>query len=308
METARSLALGPPRWKGQQHRLEVWYATFTDAATGDGYWLHHEVVAPADRDAKPYAHGWLSRFPADAGDNGTPTTQRFGPLPPGPSGWFAAGDVLVDEGVLRGPSWDLTFSDDVPPLYTFPKVTWDRELLPAAQIVPFPTARFRGQVCGHQIDDGRGALARIYGHGSAERWAWLHADLGGGDVLEVVAAAPRRRGPVSVPPLPVVRLRVDGHEWPRHPIATAVLGRARVALPNWSVVVRTRRHRLRVAVTIPPERAVALTYVDPDGSTATCTNSERADARISFETYDNGWEGAQWTLEGTAHAEVGTRP
>jgi hypothetical protein len=73
-------------------------------------------------------------------------------------------------------------------------------------------------------------------------------------------------------------------------------------------VVRTRRHRLRVAVTIPPERSVSLTYVDPDGTTATCTNSERARAHVSFETYDGGWAGEEWTLEGTAHAEVGTRP
>ncbi|MBV8984778.1 MAG: hypothetical protein JO248_10100 [Acidimicrobiia bacterium] len=70
--------LGQPRWRGQRHRLEVWYATFTDPATGDGYWLHHEIVAPTDPAAQPYAHGWFSRFPA----NGEPSTQRFGPAVP----------------------------------------------------------------------------------------------------------------------------------------------------------------------------------------------------------------------------------
>ena len=38
--------LGPPRWRGQPGRLEVWYLTATDPATGTGLWLHHEVVAP----------------------------------------------------------------------------------------------------------------------------------------------------------------------------------------------------------------------------------------------------------------------
>ena len=80
MESGRIAALGLPRWRGQRHRLEVWYATFTDAATGDGYWLHHEVVAPTDPDARPYAHGWLSVFPADGAAE--PTTTRFGPAPP----------------------------------------------------------------------------------------------------------------------------------------------------------------------------------------------------------------------------------
>ena len=305
MESGRVADLGRPRWRGQRHRLEVWYATFTDTATGNGYWLHHEVVAPVDEDARPYAHGWLSVFPKD----GAPTTQRFGPATPGEKGWFEAGDVLVEDGVLRGPRWDLTFTDKSEPLYTFPKLTWDRELLPAAQIVPYPAATFRGTVSGIQIDAGRGALARIYGHGSAERWGWLHADLGDGDLIEIVAAAPRKRGPLNLRPLPVVRLRLDGKDWPRgNNLANAVVGRANVGLPRWSVTVRTRRRRLRAAVLIAPERSVALTYVDPDGSTATCTNSERASAEITLESYDGGWRTERhWSVEGTAHAEVGTR-
>ena len=307
MESPRTLSLGGPRWRGQGDRLEVWYATFTDVATGDGYWLHHEVVAPADETARPYAHGWLSVFPAAEGAQ--PATERFGPAPPGSTGWFSAGDVVVDAGVLRGPSWDLTFADESPPLFTFPPTAWERELLPAAQIVPFPAARFRGQVCGRTIADGRGALARIYGHGSAERWAWLHADLGDGDVLEVVAAAPRPRGPLRLRPLPVVRLRLDGEDWPSQPLLPAVVGKAHVALPRWNVTVRGRRRRLVVSVVVPPERSVALTYVDPDGSTATCTNSERASAEITLEAYDGGWRTERhWSLDGTAHAEVGTRP
>jgi len=305
MESGGVGDLGSRRWRGQRHRLEVWYATFTDLATGDGYWLHHEVVAPSDDSAKPYAHGWLSVFP----NNKEPTTTRFGPAPPGDKGWFDAGDVVVEDGVLRGPSWDLAFTDGAPPLYTFPKLAWDRELLPAAQIVPFPTATFSGHIGDAQIEGGRGALASIYGHGSAERWAWLHADLGSGDAIEVVTAAPRKRGPINLRPLPVVRLRLDGEDWPRANLTNAVVGRAHVALPRWSVVVRTHRRRLRAEVVIPPERSVALTYVDPDGSTATCTNSERASADINLESYDGGWRTERhWSIEGTAHAEVGTRP
>jgi len=310
MASTRALSLGGPRWKGQRHRLEVWYATFTDVATGDGYWLHHEVVAPTDESANPYAHGWLSVFPA--GDGAVPTTERFGPSPPSgvrETGWFSADDVVVDAGVFRSPRWDLTFADDSQPLFTFPRLTWERELLPASQIVPYPSARFRGQVFGRTIADGRGAVARIYGHGSAEKWAWLHADLGNGDVLEVVAAAPRRRGPLRLRPLPVVQLRVDGKDWPRQPLAAAFVGKAHVALPQWNISVRGRRHRLVASVLLPPERSVALTYVDPDGSTATCTNSERASAEITLESYNGGWHTERhWTLDATAHAEVGTRP
>jgi hypothetical protein len=301
--------LGPPRWRGRRHRLEVWYATFTDPATDDGYWLHHEVVAPTVGD--PYAHGWAAAFPA----GGPPRVERFGPVAVGPAGeeWFRAGDVVVGPGVLWGRAgdieWDLRFEDRSPPLFTFPAWAWQREVLPAAQVVPFPAARFDGRFGEVDLHGARGALARIYGHGNAERWGWLHADLGDGDVVEVVAAAPRRRGPVALPPLPMVQLRVGGRDWPLRPLLAAGLGRARLGLPRWSATLRSRRHRLTVKVLVPPEASVSLAYTDPDGATATCTNSERASAQVTLEAYDGGWRVERhWALDGTAHAEVGTRP
>src|SRR5204863_229556 len=81
----------------------------------------------------------------------------------------------------------------------------------------------------------------------------------------------------------------------------AVVGRAHVDLPRWNISVRSRRRRLRANVLIPTERAVALTYVDPDGTTATCTNSDRASAEITLEAYDGGWRTARpWSLDARA--------
>jgi hypothetical protein len=55
---------------------------------------------------------------------------------------------------------------------------------------------------------------------------------------------------------------------------------------------------------------VAVEYHDPDGAPATCTNSERADAEIVLERRTaSGWAvERRWTLTGTAHAEIGSRP
>jgi hypothetical protein len=70
-----------------------------------------------------------------------------------------------------------------------------------------------------------------------------------------------------------------------------------------------RSHKVDAKVTIHRERAVSLEYVDPDGTTATCTNSELADAEISLEGRRSRWEvPGRWSLTGTAHSEVGTRP
>jgi hypothetical protein len=305
-----------PRWRGQAGRLEVWYTTLTDPASGTGLWLHHELVAPSDG-APAYGHGWVGLFPADA----PPEMARFGPVdwaPPDEGYAFASGDVTVTDTRLAGNAgefgWDLTASGGGPPLFTFPPWAWRRELLPAAQVVPAPAAAYDGTVrfgaTELRLADAPGATGRIYGHGNALRWAWLHADLGGGDVLEIVAAVSTRPGMRLLRPLPFVRLRIGGAEWPAaDPLLAAWRFRARIDLPRWSVTGGYGGRRLRVDVEQPPERTLAVPYRDPDGRAAVCHNSERSDASIVLQRRTGGtWvEERRWTLVGTAHAEVGLR-
>ncbi len=317
-----------PRWRGQPGRLEVWYATLTTAG-GVGAWVHHETVSPPRRrssshegvppgDGTALTRGWVAAFqPGEA-----PILERFGPERakpdrarlriPAPEG------ISVSETSFAGAAgaitWDLTCTDSSAPLLTFPGWAWRHELLPAAQVVPSPTATFSGTltISGHEVrvDGARGAVAHIYGHGNAQRWGWLHADLGHGDVLEVVSAVARSAGLRSLGPLTLLQLRVDGLDWPRDPLVAAPLFRSRMGLPTWTVAGTVGSRRLRIEVTIPEDRSVALGYTDPDGSPATCTNSEIADAEITLERRVSGmWRpGGHWKLAASAHAEIGRRP
>jgi len=58
---------------------------------------------------------------------------------------------------------------------------------------------------------------------------------------------------------------------------------------------------VRIAVTQPADQCVTIDYHDPDGTTATCINTERADVEIEVGE-------RTWRLNGTGHAEVGRRP
>ncbi len=295
--------------------MEVWYATLTAPGTGEGIWLHHEVRADVHGGAQ--AHGWAAVFPPDP----PPVVERFGPEPVDQPGgrdsdrWFDAAGARVGPdglaGATRTLSWALTCTDTGPPLYTFPAYAWRRDALPASQVVPWPTMTVSGHVDvgGRRIDldGGRGGLAHIFGHGNAHRWGWLHADLGGGDVLEVVAAQGRHPVLRVAPPRVVARLRVDGQDWPPDPLVASVTSRARLGLPRWYATVTTATRRLRVGVHVPGRDAVVLGYRDPDGARSTCTNSCRADAEIRLEVRrPTGWEvRRRWSLRATAHAEVG---
>lgn len=284
--------------------MEVWYATLSDPATHAGLWVHCETVAPTDGES-PYGHGWVTYFPAD----GLPCTERFGPAPVQPASepWFRAAGVEAAPASLTGRAgtlgWDMHWKDAGRPLWTFPRAAWERELLPGAQVVIAPTAEFSGAVTAfaerHSLDGWHGAVAHIYGHGNAKRWGWIHADLGGGDVLEVVTAVSHRPGLRRLPPTAFVRFRLDGRDWPTGP-APSVRMRTTLGVRHWQLAGRIGGREVLIRVDQPEKRCVSLRYTDPDGATAVCTNTEQADVYV--EVGDRSW-----TVLGTGHSEVGLR-
>ncbi|OBI15508.1 MULTISPECIES: hypothetical protein [unclassified Mycobacterium] len=292
-----------PRWRGAAGRLEVWYATLSDPTTGAGLWVHCETVAPLVGD-DPYAHGWVTWFPPD----GPPLTGRFGPVPTRPATgpwWFDAAGVRVGDKQLSGHAgslaWDLSWTDTGAPLWTFPRAAWDRELLPGAQVVLAPTADFTGSLtvgdAAAPIEGWRGGVAHIYGHGNAKRWGWVHADLGNGDVMEVVTAVSHKPGLRRLAPMAFVRFRIDGKDWPAGPLPSLRM-RTTLGLQHWQLEGRIGGRRVLIRVDQPAEKCVSLGYTDPDGGKAVCTNTEQADVHIEIDD-------RRWSVLG--HAEVGLR-
>lgn len=295
-----------PRWRGEPGRLEVWYATLSDPATRAGLWLHCETVAPTRGADGAYAHGWATWFAPD----GPPRTERFGPVPTDPATgpwWFDADGVRVGDQRLSGAAgslaWELSWADTGPPLWTFPRAAWERELLPGAQVVIAPTADFTGSLTiagtALPIDGWRGAVAHIYGHGNAKRWGWVHADLGNGDVVEAVTAVSLKPGLRRLAPMAFIRFRIDGKDWPTNPLPSLRM-RTTLGVAHWQLEGRIGGRRVLIRIDQPPEKCVSLQYTDPDGGQAVCTNTEQADIHVEIDD-------RQWSVLGTGHAEVGLR-
>ncbi len=310
---ARHDALSEPRWRNQPGRTEVWYTTLTDPDSGTGVWLHHELIAPDT--GKPYVHGWISVFPPDS----VPVTRRFGPYAcsANPLQSLAEHGMTVSpqrmSGDLGDVSWDLRCAGNrSQPLFPMSRTVWRRSLLPASQIVPQPSARFSGPI-GYpakklSLQDASGASARVYGHGNAQRWIWLHADLGNDDVLEIIGAVARQHSLRWLPMLVFIQLRRHGKVWPRFPLLAAWRFHARIRGDTWTVRGRMGGQQLQVQVTLPTTQTVELEYVDPDGAHALCRNSERATAHIVVQHARRQTTTIEWQLDGTAHAEIGRHP
>lgn len=300
------------RWDGRHPGLEVWYQTVTDPRSGTGVWIHHEMASVAPGRAELRGH--IAVFPPV----GEPHLARFDParVPFASLGrWFDAEGVRCEDtrttGTAGSVSWDLRWHDDAPPLEILPRWTWERAPLDGAQIVPDPTATFEGYVDHPRgqlhLRDGRGAAGRIYGRGNARRWGWLHADLGDGDVLEVVTAVSRLPFLRRLPPRAFVRLRLEGRDLPRWVGSSALTMISDLDLPRWRVSGLLGAHRLRVHVHQPRDRCIEVDLEAPDGTTASCVHSARADATVLLEERAGAaWGTARrWELEATAHAEVG---
>ncbi|MCV7409678.1 hypothetical protein AWC05_24570 [Mycobacterium florentinum] len=301
-----------PRWKGEAGRLEVWYATLSDPVTRAGVWIHGETVAPT-QGGGPYAHGWVSWFPPD----GPPRTERFGPEPAAPAtgpAWFDAGGLGVGPDGLTGRAgslrWELSWTDTGRPLWTFPRVAWERELLPGAQVVLAPAADFAGSLTiddtTTRVDGWHGAVAHIYGHGNAKRWGWIHADLGDGDVLEVVTAVSHKPGLRRLAPMAFIRFRIDGKDWPASPFPSLRM-RTTLGLQHWELKGRIGSRDVSIRVDQPEERCVSLRYTDPDGAVAVCTNTEQADIHIEISHRKGRSRVVDHSWSVLGHAEVGLR-
>ncbi|HET6876769.1 MAG TPA: hypothetical protein VFH38_04515 [Jatrophihabitans sp.] len=308
-------AVWAPRWRGRPGRLEVWYTTLTDPRTGTGAWLHTELVAPADG-APAFAHGWVAVFPPGA----APLVDRFGPRDVVASAPRRAPSLpeiesgpRVHAGQSRGASWTLTAHWPGSPLYTFPRWSWQHDVLPAAQLVATPGARYDGTICiaGQEFvfSDARGASSRIYGTGNAHRWAWLHADLDDDTTLEAVAAVSHLTPLRRLAPLTFVRMRTPAGDLPAvRGLSGPARWHADIARGSWTAAgPLAAGQRLRIAVRLPTERTVTLDYAEPRGHAVRCSNSERADAVVEWKRRaGRRWVTVRsWQLRGTAHAEIG---
>ena len=196
------------------------------------------------------------------------------------SAWLTVADARIALEELAGRAgsltWNLSWTDSGAPLWTFPRPLWERELLPGAQVVLAPTAQFAGSLrtgdTAHRVDGWRGAVAHIYGHGNAKRWGWIHADLGDGDVLEVVTAVSRKAGLRRLAPMAFIRFRIDGKDWPAG-VLPSVRMRTTLGLRQWQLKVVSAVAGCCIRVDQPTERCVSLDYTDPDGAAAVCTNT-----------------------------------
>nr|HEX4317708.1 hypothetical protein [Kofleriaceae bacterium] len=317
--------------RGRPGTYEVWYATWNDPRTGDGFWLRYviESHANAGRAAAPeavrseiepdYAEVWFARFCAADPAKTFGVHQRFATATSHDAPFeIAIGDSTLRHDGARGSlrarghdvTWDLAWQAGDRTLRLFPDLAYRLGIGETTVLSPNPQVAARGTIV---VDGERYELAgaplgqtHLWGTRHAYSWAWAHCAFESGELLELLAVC-LNRGGVMTPPLVMVRFGDHALNQFRH----VALNRASWDAGRVTFTARGATVKLEGELTCAPSQLIVAPYLDPDGTEVFCANTEIGDARIVESRRDV--LGTRWhvhrthTSAGRAHFEAGGR-
>jgi hypothetical protein len=314
------------RWDGAAKKhYEVWYLTANHRASQTGFWIRYTMESPID--GEPYAQLWFAQF--DARD----PTRTFGinrkfPIASmtasaDPFGVAIGGNQIVHDrirGALAGDGhdarWDLRWVPSAKTHRHLPDVLYARGgisetcvLSPNLDVALVGSITVDGRTL--QFDGEPGGQTHVWGRKHAHAWAWGHCnafDDHPGAAFEGLCVR-LKRGRVTLPPMTVVSLYLDGEPLLFNQFHHTPMNRGQFGSGFWRFQAWRPTVRIEGEFSARPEDMVVAHYEDPDGQPSFCSNTEIGDLRITvFRRAGTGWkEQAKLFAPRRGHFEVGAR-
>ena len=312
------------RWAADARGVyEVWYTTWNDPKTDQGFWLRYITENPVD--GPPRGELWFARFDPKRPDKTFGVHKRFpdvrsseAPFKLSINGAELGHDHAV--GKLAGDGhaieWQLRWDPSPTILRMLPDIMFARGGLGETTAhSPNPRVPLSGHliVDGERIDFDRAIAGQthLWGKKHAFSWTWGRcAEFAGAPdaLLEILGVRLSRRG-MLLPPMTLVTLDLDGERHRFNQFRHVVRNRGtwrtgRTTFEAWSPAMRVEGE-----LTCAPDDMVQAPYLDPDGTEVFCCNTEIGDARVTvYKRSGLGWKEFR-RLEGRrrAHFEIGGR-
>lgn len=310
------------RWAADARgAYEVWYTTWNHP-NGQGYWLRYITENPIGEPAR--GELWFARFDPE-GKKTFGIHKRFDRVDSGenPFKLSIGGAELGHDhaiGTLAGGghhvSWELRWDPSPTIVRLLPDVMYARGGLGETTVhSPNPRVRLSGRLVidGETLSFDRAVAGQthLWGKKHAYSWTWGRcAEFTGAPdaLLEVLGVRLQRRG-VTLPPLVLVVLDLDGERYRLNQFRHVVRNRGtwrtgRTTFEAWSPTVK-----IEGELTCAPDQMVQAPYLDPDGTEVFCCNTEIGDARVTvYKRSGLGWrEHRRLEGPGRAHFESGGR-
>jgi len=273
---------------------EVYYLTWNHPGTDQGFWLRYTLEAPLE--GEPRAELWFARF-----DPRNPS-RTFGVHRAFAASQFAsatdpfsltiAGARLAHDGA-RGEfsgdghtmRWDMRWQPSPTALRLLPDLAYTRRIGDSSVVSPNPRVAMTGTVVvdGEELRFDNAPLGQTHIVGTKHAFAWMWgrcADFDGSDaLLEVFGVRLRRRG-VTLPPMVMATLDLDGEHHRLNQFRHVAFNRGKwtpghATFSAWSPAVK-----IEGELSCDVKDLIVTPYVDPDGTEVFCMNTEIGDARI----------------------------
>ncbi|HLL24782.1 MAG TPA: tocopherol cyclase family protein [Kofleriaceae bacterium] len=312
------------RWPADARgTYEVWYTTWNDPETDQGFWLRYITENPVD--GAPRGELWFARFDPKRPDKTFGIHKRFPTVRSGEQPFaieiggarlghdHAVGTLDGDGHTIR---WDLRWEPASRTLRHLPDVMYLKGGLGETSVhSPNPRVPLSGTlvVDGETLAFHRAVAGQthVWGKKHAYSWTWGRcADFPDAPdaVLELLGVRLARRG-VLLPPMTLVALDLDGERYRfnqfRHVVRNrSTWGTARATFAAWSPTVR-----IEGELACAPDQMVQAPYLDPDGTEVFCCNTEIGDAHVTlWKRRGLGWrEVRRLEAPRRAHFEIGGR-
>jgi hypothetical protein len=266
---------------------ESWFQRANDPSGRRAFWIRYTIFAPRDRPADAVGELWAIAF-----SRAEPHTVAVKQVHPVADCRFARdrldvaiGDARLDDGALRGAAaagghtigWDLRYTGGQPPLLLLPERLYAGALPRAKALVGRPLARFTGTItvdgAALAVDDWVGSQNHNWGARHTDRYAW--GQVAGfdeaPDAFLECSTARLRLGPLWLPPMSPVVLRLGGETLAWSGLLRALRARGRYAPYDW-----------QLETSGPAGELAALRYGNPPGGSKICLNSKIARCELTL--------------------------
>ncbi len=310
---------------------EVWYTTWNDPRTGEGYWLRFIIEAPVAGTGGVPGFGeatrgevWFARFDAKRPERTFGIHKRFADVVSNdaPFRLTIAGSELGHGhsiGELSGDGhevrWNLTWEPAPTTLRHFPDVMYKGPLGRSPTMVhsPNPRVPMTGtlRIDGEDIalDRAIAGQSHIWAKKHSPSWTWAHCTdfTGVADGLFELIGSVVKRGPLTTPRLVMIALDFDGEQHRLNQFRHVAMNRGRWSTGRVELTARSFDIKVEALLTCAPANMINAPYVDPDGTDVFCANTEIGDATITV------WKrsGLRWKehrrleANGRMHFEIG---
>jgi hypothetical protein len=283
---------------------EVWYTTFNHRRSGTGYWIRYTLESPLPGRGERYGQLWFAFFDAHDPRRNFAINRRF-PIAKLQSS-ASPFEVKLEDCVLRHDAmsgsisgeghtatWDLTYKPCIFTHRHLPELLYRSGVPDTLVLSPNLMILVRGGVVvdgeTYGFDGEPAGQTHLWGRKHAHAWAWAHCNTFREDAtacLEVITVRVRRFG-VVLPGLTFLSLYLGSDVYHLRGLGSVCYTRGRWETGLYKLMGVGKRVRVEAELRCRPEDMVRATYLDPDGETVFCQNSEVADCSLSLWTRRN---------------------